>query len=67
MTVAARYAPDDSVRYVVRATGCTDECAIAELIAEEGNCGDAIDRIRATDQGDGRESSFNAREHGCIP
>lgn len=40
--LTTKYAPAERVAAVVRRTGCTEQQAIAELIAEEGGVDDAV-------------------------
>ncbi|WP_109479062.1 hypothetical protein [Paraburkholderia sp. C35] len=49
-----RYAPTDSVAHVMRRTGCSEQDAVAELIAEEGDIGDAVLHINGVAKDDQR-------------
>ncbi|AOZ05928.1 MULTISPECIES: hypothetical protein [Burkholderiaceae] len=40
--LTTKYAPDERVAAVVRRTGCTEQQAVNELIAEEGGVDDAV-------------------------
>ncbi|WP_186140474.1 hypothetical protein [Burkholderia gladioli] len=42
-----RYAPQDRVNHVMQRTGCTQQAAIAELVAEEGSTEDAVLNLNA--------------------
>ncbi|WP_396329304.1 hypothetical protein [Burkholderia anthina] len=46
-TIEQRYAPQDRVNHVMQRTGCTEQQAIAELIAEEGSTEDAVLNLNA--------------------
>ncbi|WP_257765139.1 hypothetical protein [Burkholderia glumae] len=41
-TIEQRFAPQDRVNHVKQRTGCTEQQAIAELVAEEGSTEDAV-------------------------
>jgi len=49
-----RYAPADSVAYVMHRTGCSEQDAVAELIAEEGDMFDAVLHIKGASNEDQR-------------
>ena len=40
--IEKRYAPASSIAFVMQRTGCTEQDAIAELVAEEGDMFDAL-------------------------
>lgn len=46
-TIEQRYAPHERVNHVMQRTGCTEQQAIAELVAEEGSTEDAVLNLNA--------------------
>ncbi|MBR7945406.1 hypothetical protein [Burkholderia cenocepacia] len=49
-----KHAPADRVAHVMRRTGCTEQQAVAELDAEEGNTADAVLNLNAAMRDDPR-------------